>query len=76
MTHEVDLLYILGQAKDAFAAIGLLLIFVVAPAVYILPIDESAWGKKPTPRKRGPGPVTYCRQHNKHRADCEDEHRP
>jgi len=70
-----ELLYILGQAKDAFAGIGLLLIFVVAPAIYILPIDESAW--KPTAKKKpARGPVTYCRQHNKNRADCEDEHRP
>ena len=75
MTDTVDLLYILGQAKDAFATIGLLLIFVVAPAIYILPIDESAWGKKPDPNK-GRGAVTYCRQHNKNRSECEDEHRP
>ena len=75
MTHEVDLLYILGQAKDAFAGIGLLLIFVVAPCIYILPIDESAWGKKPT-AKKPKGPQTWCRQHSKMRSECQDEHRP
>lgn len=75
MTHEVDLLYILGQAKDAFATIGLLLIFVVAPAIYILPIDEGAWGKKPS-GKKSTGPQTWCRQHSKMRSDCESEHRP
>ena len=75
MTHEVDLLYILGQAKDAFATIGLLLIFVVAPAIYILPIDESAWGKKAPAKRRGSA-ITYCRQHNKMRPECDEEHRP
>lgn len=72
--NSVDLLYILDQAKDAFATIGLLLIFVVAPAIYILPVDENAWSSKPT--QKGRGAVTYCRQHNKNRSECEDEHRP
>jgi hypothetical protein len=72
----VEALYLaIYQYKEALLYVGAILVFVVAPAIYVLPIDESAWGKKPTAKKPR-GPVTYCRQHNKARSDCEDEHRP
>jgi hypothetical protein len=36
------------------------------------------WGdrvKSPS-KPKGRGPVTYCRQHNKPRSECQAEHRP
>ena len=47
--------------------------------VGLLILSAMAWDWGPkikTPSVKGRGPVTYCRQHNKPRSECKDEHRP
>ena len=62
---ELDLLI---QYRDGLGMVGAILVFVIAPAIYLLPVDENRW------TKRKPA-VEFCKLHSRPLNECLHQHK-
>ena len=77
MTYdELAQAYFALQGLSTFTAGLLIVVGVLLAAMPIGTCDKCAHCRQQRTKSSGRGPVTYCRQHNKSRSECEDEHRP
>ena len=74
--EELTVAYQNLQQISTFAAGMLLLVGLYLALAPIGSCDRCAHCKQERVNRTPRGPITYCRQHNRPRSECEQEHRP